>query len=150
MKSPDFRLRRRLGFAVSGPLLGRMAVGQLANQRPRGKPLRLLGGGGYCRELKAQDSEGSLFLGSSRVNEGSAVCVSGRRVPGSPGSASTQPWYSTLVLPPPKKAAASTGGPSAVLSSQPCSGHLEPHDAAIKGISRALLLGSGCSHTAQS
>lgn len=51
--------------------------------------------GGNCGKLKAQDSEGDLFLGSSRVNEGSTAraCVFGKRVPGTPGSASRQPWH---------------------------------------------------------
>lgn len=33
VKSPDFRSRRQLGFTLFRPLLGRRAVGQLANQR---------------------------------------------------------------------------------------------------------------------
>lgn len=49
--------------------------------------------GGHCGEPKAQDSERGLFLGSSRVHEGSAVAVFGRRVPGPCRSASGQPWH---------------------------------------------------------
>lgn len=63
---------------------------------PQGSPFGFWSvGGGHRGEPEAQDSEGGPFVGSSGVSEGSAVRVFGRRVPGTPGSASRQPGTSS-------------------------------------------------------
>lgn len=84
---------------------------------------------------------GGLFLGPGGVPEGSAVCVFGKRVPGTPRLSPGRP---ALPSPP-------TAGPlvcSAAPASLPCA--LSRPVSLINGISGALLLGPGGSHTPQS
>lgn len=89
-------------------------------------------------------AEGGLFPGPNGVSEGSSVCAFGWRVPGTPGVQSPGLPGTSLAT----KGVAFTAGPlwCARGSSRPSSAH-SASMLLMKGMSRALLLGPGCSHT---